>query len=271
MFVVSQSMTNLAAQISDWMQSLPKPESGPLIVMVSGAQGIGKSTAVSTLVADNPGICALGIDDFYLTHADRVRLAGEVHRLFETRGAPGTHDLPLLHAVLDKLSNAGPGSEIMLPVFSKKLDDRLPETEWRIWKGRPEIILLEGWLMGALPDDDAAQSPPLNAVEAEDLDGIWRGFQETYLRAAYSRLWERADAFCHLRAPGFETVLKWRIEQEAENQGVPLAALPSERMDWVSRFIQHYERITRRMLSGGHRAGHVIHVDENRKPAQDRR
>lgn len=233
--------------------------------MLSGAQGIGKSTAVSELVATDPGLCALGIDDFYLPREERLRLAREVHPLFETRGPPGTHDLPLLKATLDRLNSAQPGDETALPVFSKRMDDRLPMSDWRKWQGRPQIILLEGWLMGALPDEGAPTDAPMNMVEAEDQDGIWRSMQEAYLRIAYARLWDRADAFCHLRAPGFETILNWRVQQEAGNQGVALEALSGECIDWVRRFIQHYERITRRMLAGGHRAGYVIGIDENRQ------
>ncbi len=245
----------------DWIASFPEPG----LLMLSGAQGIGKSTAIDAVLKAKPRVCALGIDDFYLTKSDRLRLARDVHPLFETRGPPGTHDLPLLHETLDRLQNAGPETIVRLPVFSKRDDDRLAESEWRSWRGRPDVILLEGWLMGALPDENAPHDAPMNDVETEDPDGIWRGFQETYLRIAYARLWDRANGFCHLKAPAFEAVLNWRIQQEAGNLGVSEDDLPFERRAWVARFIQHYERITRRMLAGQHRAGFEIRLDRSRQ------
>ena len=255
-------MNNLAGHISDWINTVPRPDDRPLILMLSGAQGIGKSTAVRELTAHDPGICALGLDDVYLTLAERERLAREVHPLFVTRGPPGTHDLPLLNSTIDRLLTAGAHDETPLPKFSKRLDDRLPENDWPVWTGRPRIILLEGWMLGALPDDEAPFAPPCNSVEEEDPDGIWRSFQETYLRAAYSRLWDRAHAFCHIKAPDIDAILGWRRQQELDNQKV--RTLTAEQDAWLVRFIQHYERITRRMLSGRHREGHVLRVDQNR-------
>ena len=259
------SMSDLFDHLQLWTEVQKNRPDQPLLLMLSGAQGIGKSTAVTRLTASDPSIVSLSIDDFYLPRADRLRLAGEVHPLFETRGPPGTHDLPLIHDCLDQLLSATKTCETRLPVFSKKLDERLPAEQWRVWKGRPRIIFLEGWLMGVLADDNSPSDQPMNPVEAEDTDGIWRGFQETYLRAAYARLWDRADAFCHIKAPSFETVLNWRIQQEAENQGVSPDTLSAERVDWVRRFILHYERLTRRMLCGDHRPGRVVCVDVHRR------
>lgn len=257
-------MTDLYNHLRLWTDLQDKPIDRPLIVMLSGAQGIGKSNAVAQLVSEYPGIVSLALDDFYLARAERLRLASDVHKLFATRGPPGTHDLALLNATLDRLHDAEENDQTPIPVFSKRLDDRLPENDWRIWKGRPRIILLEGWMIGALPDGHAPEDAPMNAVEAEDPNGIWRDFQENCLRTDYARLWDRADAFCHIRAPSFEAVLNWRLQQETQNQGVAPGQLSSERADWVRRFILHYERLTRRMLNGHHRPGQVVVVDETR-------
>lgn len=257
-------MADLYDHLRLWTEHQKNFPDRPLLLMLSGAQGIGKSTAVAQLVSQERGIVSLGLDDFYLTRAERLRLAGEVHVLFATRGPPGTHDLALLNATLDRLHDAEENDQTPIPVFSKRLDDRLPEQDWRIWKGRPRMILLEGWMIGALPDEYAPKAAPMNAVEAEDPNGIWRRFQENGLRTDYARLWDRADAFCHIRAPSFEAVLNWRLQQEAQNQGVAPGQLSSERADWVRRFILHYERLTRRMLNGHHRPGQIVVVDETR-------
>lgn len=255
-------MSSLVEHLKHWIGDCDAPADRPLLLMLSGAQGIGKTTALKDIAGADESICVLGLDDFYLTLAERERLARQVHPLFVTRGPPGTHDLPLLQSTIDRLLTADAHDETPLPLFSKKQDDRLPEQDWPVWTGQPRVILLEGWMLGALPDDDAPFAPPCNSVEAEDPDGIWRGFQETYLRAAYSRLWDRADAFCHIKAPDFGAILDWRRQQELENQGI--SELSAEQEAWLTRFIQHYERITRRMLAGGHREGHVLRVDHNR-------
>lgn len=253
-------MSDLTDRLKDWIAD----HESPRLLMLSGAQGIGKSTAMRQVSETDPSILCLSLDDFYLSRDERLGLARAVHPLFETRGPPGTHDLPLLNATLDRLMLARPDDLIPLPVFSKRFDDRLPEQDWRVWRGKPSVVLLEGWLMGALADPAASASVPINEVEKCDPDGVWRDYQETCLSGDYARLWNRADSFCHLKAPSFETVTVWRTQQEADNLGVRLENLPADRIDWVRHFIRHYERITRRMLNGKCVSGREIRLDDQR-------
>lgn len=256
------AMKTLGEILSDWVRAQRRADDQPLLLMLSGAQGIGKSTAMRQLARDIPGLVTLGLDDFYLTQAERRSLADRVHPLFETRGPPGTHDLALLHQVLDQLLNGAPTS---LPVFDKASDDRCPPSDWPWVSEPPKVILLEGWMIGALPDAGAPNSAPMNAVEAQDEQGHWRSYQERALADDYAKLWDLADAFCHLCAPDFSAVLNWRLQQEESNLGLVPGTLPDERRLWVARFIQHYERITRRMLAGGRRSGLAIHLDAQRR------
>ena len=257
-------MTALYDSLKTWILEQTCPDM-PVLLMLSGAQGIGKSTVVKRLGETVPGLVCLGLDDFYLTRAERLILARDIHPLAETRGPPGTHDLALLNETLDQLLNAGPETLTSIPVFSKKLDDRLYEGDWREVRGRPDIILLEGWMIGALPDPSSPDGAILNRIEAQDRKGGWRRWQEDQLERPYAKLWDRADAFFHIHAPSFECVLNWRLQQEAETQGVLLSGLSAEHRKWVSDFILHYERLTRRMLSGHHRSGTIVAVDHNRK------
>lgn len=48
--------------------------------------------------------------------------------------------------------------------------------------------------------------------------------------------------------------------------GLARGTLPAERAARVARFVQHYERLTRRMLAEGLRPGAVIKVDHERRP-----
>ena len=261
------AMTELADALLPLRKAQLSEGPAPRLVFISGAQGIGKSTALrSALEALGARAIGFGIDDFYLPKADRARLADEVHPLFATRGPPGTHDVPLLMETLTALRAAQPGAEIPLPRFSKRDDDRAEPTVLTL-EARPSLIILEGWLMGVAPDPSAPSDTPLNSIEAEDPFGAWRQYQEKQLAGPYARLWDMADSFIHLDAPGFETVLGWRLQQEAENLGKAPGTLSEAETQWVERFILHYQRLTERLLSGQRRPGQVVKVRRDRTVA----
>lgn len=260
--------SEVAPLVAAWIRqaiATAAPGHVPLLLL-SGAQGSGKSTALHQAIGmlDAP-VAGASIDDFYLTLGEREALARRVSPLLLTRGPPGTHDLALLRDIVDRLRRATCGSDINIPVFDKLSDDRAPQESWRRFSGRPAAIVIEGWLMGALPDASAPGAPPMNAVEAEDASGAWRRYQEEALAGPYAALWDQADSFCHILAPGFETVLDWRLEQEAALWRARGETMPESRPAWIARFIQHYERITRRMLSGHRHPGTDILIDGRRR------
>lgn len=241
-------------------------DAGARIIFIAGPQGVGKSTAMATLTEAVPGSVALALDDFYLTRAEREALARDVHPLFATRGPPGTHDIALLTETLTRLMAAGPDERTRVPVFDKAADDRLAADDWTVVQGAPRVIFVEGWLLGVAADPAAAEAPPLNAVEAEDPDGTWRAYQEAQLAGPYARLWDVADAFIYLDAPGFAAVQDWRMQQEETTRGLAPGTLDAARRDWVARFILHYQRLTERLLAGHRRPGQAIAVDRLRQP-----
>lgn len=258
----------LAELVGEWASSAIGRVAHCPVLGMSGAQGIGKTTALSKVVQSNTlRVAILSLDDFYLTKSEREKLGKTIHPMCATRGAPGTHDVALMVQTIEALSAAGAGDETHWPTFYKISDDRLPQEAERVFVGRPDAILIEGWMVGALADPRAAQSLPINSLEAkEDADGVWRSWQEQALTQAYMPLWDRMDAFLHLLAPDFDTVMGWRCEQEETTLGLPKGTLSADRRAWVERFIQHYERITRRMLSGYRVEGDTIRVDEHRRP-----
>ena len=69
------------------------------MVGLTGPQGSGKSTLAAKLppllAARGLRSAVLALDDLYLTHAERRRLAADIHPLLATRGVPGTHDVAL--------------------------------------------------------------------------------------------------------------------------------------------------------------------------------
>ncbi|MFA4938094.1 kinase [Brevundimonas sp.] len=252
----------LIERIGRWIQQAD-PAGLPPILGISGSQGSGKSTLAHE-VAERFGGAALSLDDVYLAKAERTDLAGRVHPLFATRGPPGTHDLGLLHRLLTRLSSAGPGDRTPLPRFDKLADDRAPEADWPVVQGRPSVIVLEGWCLGATAQAATVLVAPINALEAEqDADGLWRSAINEALARDYGPLHARLDALIFLKAPAFDVVLDWRCEQEAGL--MKRGAVPPERRAALAVFVQHYERLTRHMVEGGVAADLIVDLDRDRR------
>ena len=233
---------------------LPRLETraAPFVLGVSGVQGSGKSTLATALVARavarGIGAVALSLDDAYLSREARAVLAAEVHPLLATRGVPGTHDVALLHAMLDALAGASPAAPVALPRFDKGRDTRFAPQYWPRVTAPPRLIVLEGWCLGVPPQAPDELIAPVNALERDaDADGRWRRHVDAQLAGPYAALWVRIDRLVLLRAPSFEVVAGWRGQQEAalREQGAPQA------MDAAAlrHFIAHYERLSRHALA----------------------
>lgn len=222
----------------------------PLIVGVSGSQGSGKSTlclCLEVLLGEAHGLRAatLSLDDLYLTRDERAELARTVHPLFATRGVPGTHDVPLGTAVLAAVRAGQRG--IRLPRFDKGRDDRVPDAEWPVIAQRIDVLLFEGWCMGAGPQAEADLRSPVNRLEAEeDADGTWRRHVNVALAGPYRALFDAPDYVVMLAAPGFEAVLGWRQLQESKLRARTGGGMTDAEL---ARFVMHYERITRHLLA----------------------
>ena len=243
---------------------------GPgFVVGICGAQASGKSTLTAVLrrMLEDRGLKAvsLSLDDLYLTHAQRQDLAREIHPLLATRGVPGTHDVALGQAVLDSLARAG---ETQAPAFDKASDDRRPQGV--PIAGPVDVILFEGWCVGAVPQADVSE--PINALERErDPDGRWRTFVNAALAGPYQALFARIGLLVLLKGPSFEVVLAWRREQEAKlrarlaREGGDLKRAMTDNQ--VADFIAHYERLTRHILAEmPGRADMVVELDAERRP-----
>lgn len=257
----------ISAQLLDLVCDLAAagaaPDRPPLIG-IAGAQGSGKTT-LARAAADRLGGAAFSLDDVYLTKAERMALAAQVHPLFAVRGPPGTHDLDLADRTVAALRAADAGSATRLPAFDKLADERAPENAWPVFRGRPAAILIEGWCLGAVGEAPAALAAPVNALERdEDPNAIWRSYADQALSGRYAALFTGFDAIVFLAAPSFDTVLDWRCEQEVGLLGIAPGDLPAARRGELARFIQHFERITRHMLAGGVAATVTVRLDARR-------
>jgi len=228
-------------------QRLGQPGRRPLVVGMCGTQGSGKSTLAAALARRFPRTAALSLDDLYLTRAERRRLASQVHPLLVTRGVPGTHDIDLGLATFAALDR---GEAVRLPRFDKARDDRDDPDRWPVAPEGCQLVIFEGWCVGARAQPADALVEPVNELERERDAGMdWRRYVNAALSGPYADLFARIDLLFLLAAPGWDQVFAWRSEQEqALRRAVPNG---DGLMDDVAlrTFVSHYERLTRWILS----------------------
>jgi D-glycerate 3-kinase len=258
-------MSEVAALLEMISKDLIAAKKRVVKIAVAGAQGSGKSTAARAFAKANPRVVHFSLDDVYLATAERKALASTVSPIFKLRGPPGSHDLELAKRTLMRLDAARGRDKTPIPRFDKLKDVRAPVDAWPQFEGTPNVTIVEGWCMGATPQDDAALEAPVNDFERkEDATGAGRAFVNAQLAGAYQPFFDRFDAFVFLAAPSFEVVLDWRTEQEAELRGVAIDKLDKPIRANLERFVESYERLTRHMLAGGRRPGWTVHLDERR-------
>lgn len=205
----------LAMQLAAHRRALDRP----LVQGVLGSQGTGKTTlgAILTLILGHLGYptLSLSLDDLYKPYTERQHLQQKDPRLV-WRGPPGTHDVELGIQILDQLrsgKHSGKGS-IQIPRFDKSAQagagDRTdPETVTAV-----EIILFEGWFVGARPVEPAAfaTAPPpiLTAADRAFAQDMNAKLQD------YLPLWQRLDRLLILYLLDYRLSKQWR--QQAEHQ-----------------------------------------------------
>jgi D-glycerate 3-kinase len=245
----------------------------PIVVGLCGSQGSGKSTMAAFLkvLLEARGLktAVLSLDDLYLTLPEREALAREVHPLLKTRGVPGTHDPGLGLALLDVLGD-GP-AEVSLPRFDKAEDTRAPAETWPRVTSPVDVILFEGWCVGAIAQDEETLGGAVNLLERdEDPDGVWRRYVNERLRTDYATLFGRIDLLALLKAPSFEVVYGWRSlqEQKLADKVKREGLLGAKLMDaaQIKRFLMFYQRLTEWILEEmPGRADIVMPLDEDHR------
>jgi len=222
------------------------------IIGLTGGQGAGKSTITQIIklifeIKYNFNVTFFSIDDFYKTLREREILSKNIHPMFKTRGVPGTHDTKLLSKIFNDLSKKN-FKPVYVPRFDKSIDDRFQKSKWQKISKKPDLIIFEGWCVGAKAQTKKQLLKPINILEKNnDSKLIWRTKVNNELNNNYRKIFSKIDCLVFLKVPNFECVYKWRLLQENKlkltSKGKKIMS-PKQ----VREFIMYYERITKQML-----------------------
>jgi len=236
------------------------------LIGLAGGQGSGKSTIsqiLKILLKEkfNLETVIISIDDFYKTLKERKKMSKNFSKLFLTRGVPGTHDTKMLLNYLKKLKKKS-FSKILIPRFNKSTDDRCIKKEWMKVLKKPDIVIFEGWCVGAKAEKETGLIKPINELERqEDKNLIWRKKVNYELKNNYKKIFSLIDILIFLKVPSFDHVYKWRLLQEKKLKKKSRGKKIMNNIQ-VKKFIMFYERITLNMLKTlGSIAKVLINID----------
>ena len=227
----------------------------PYIVGLTGGQGTGKTTISSILMIIlkkyfKLNVFKISIDDLYKTRKDRIKLSKKIHPLLMTRGVPGTHDINFLFDLLKK-TKGKQFNQQRLPKFNKAIDDRLKRKSWYLLKKVPDVIIFEGWCVGARAEKNTTLKKSINSLErTEDKNLRWRKYVNIQLQTKYKKLFSKLDCLLFLKAGNFKLLQSWRLKQEAllklnsKNKANSKVMSKNE----VLTFMQTYQRVTQNMF-----------------------
>ncbi len=240
--------------VSFWIASKAN-KSKPYFVGLAGGQGTGKTT-ISSIVAIilrkyfKKNVFKISIDDFYKTRRERKNLSKKIHPMLMTRGVPGTHDVQIMLDFFKKAKSKN-FKKMKLPSFNKALDERHSIKNWYKINLKPDVIIFEGWCVGARPETNKTLRKPINFLEkANDEKLIWRKYVNQQLKTKYKKLYSQLNCMIYLKAKNFSLLQKWRLKQEHKLWLKTKKKSSHKIMSKgdVINFMQTYQRITQNML-----------------------
>ena len=167
-----------------------------------------------------------------------------------TRGVPGTHDVNFIFNLLKKTKGKRFNQQ-RLPKFNKAIDDRLKRKSWYLIKKVPDVIIFEGWCVGARAEKNITLKKSINSLErTEDKNLRWRKYVNAQLQTKYKKLFSKLDCLLFLKAGNFKLLQSWRLKQEAllklnsKNKANSRVMSKNE----VLTFMQTYQRVTQNMF-----------------------
>ena len=227
----------------------------PYLVGLAGGQGTGKTT-ISSLIRIiltkyfKLNVFRISIDDFYKSRKERISLSKRVHPMLLTRGVPGTHDINMMLNFFKNVKSKK-FKRLKLPTFDKSIDDRSNKKKWYNLKAKPDVIIFEGWCVGARSEKSSNLKKTINSMEkAKDHKQIWRKYVNQQLKSKYKNLYSQLNCLIYLKAKNFRLLQKWRLKQERK---LWLKSKVKSNLKIMSRgdvinFMQTYQRITQNMF-----------------------
>ncbi len=227
----------------------------PYFVGLAGGQGTGKTT-ISSLIKIilikyfKLKVFRISIDDFYKMRRERISLSKRVHSMLLTRGVPGTHDVNMMLSFFRKVKSKN-FKRLKLPTFNKAIDDRFNKKKWYDLKSKPDVIIFEGWCVGAKSEKNNSLKKTINSMEkTKDPKQIWRKYVNQQLKSKYKNLYSQLNCLIYLKAKNFSLLQKWRLKQERKlllnsKRNSNLKIMNKED---VINFMQTYQRITQNMF-----------------------
>ena len=240
------------------------------LIGLTGGQGTGKSTISNILKiilkeAYKLETVIFSIDDFYKTLNERKKISKKISPLFLTRGVPGTHDTKMLIHCIKILKNNN-FKRMVIPKFDKSVDDRCIKNKWSKVNKKPNIVIFEGWCVGAKAQKNNDLNTPVNKLEKQkDIKRIWRQKVNSELKRNYNKIFNLIDKLIFLKVPSFRYVFKWRLLQEKK---LRITGKGNKTMNdkQIENFVMYYERITKHMLKTLPKtADTVISIDEKHR------
>ncbi|MDA7572635.1 uridine kinase [Candidatus Pelagibacter sp.] len=237
----------------------------PLMIGLAGGQGSGKTTisSILTLILKKYfklNVFKVSIDDFYKTRNERKLLSQNKHPLLMTRGVPGTHDIDLMLEFFRKVKSRN-FKKLEIPRFNKAIDDRFKKSLWNKLKSRPDVVIFEGWCVGAKAQTNKQLKKPINSLEKVYDQGVkWRSYVNNQLKKKYKTLFEQLDGLLYLKAKNFNILRNWRLKQERKLlvQTKNKKNLKIMSCSDVINFMQTYQRITQQMFKDTVKSSSII-------------
>ena len=227
----------------------------PYFIGLAGGQGTGKTTTSSLIKIIliryfKLKVFRISIDDFYKTRKERYSLSKKVHPMLLTRGVPGTHDIDMMLNFFKKTKSKN-FKRLKLPTFNKAIDDRYNKNKWYNIKEKPDVIIFEGWCVGARSEKSSTLKKTINSMEkTKDQKKIWRKYINQQLKSKYKKLYSQLNCLIYLKARNFSLLQKWRLKQERKLSMNNKRKSNSKIMSKgdVLNFMQTYQRITQNMF-----------------------
>ena len=103
-----------------------------------------------------------------------------------TRGVPGTHDIVYMSSFIKKVKSNNFYS-YKLPKFNKAIDDRLKKNYWYLVKKKPDVIIFEGWCVGAKAESNSTLKKTINSLEKKEY--VARKMAENMFQGSIMLFW----------------------------------------------------------------------------------